>query len=72
MEYTEGQVVTLIAGPGYPTESRYTVVGATERVVTAIRTDMDGGPVEVFTRRKNGKYALQGGPQWANYLRKVA
>lgn len=69
--FTEGQRVTLIAAPGYPTEAIYTVVGAAPQVVTATRTDHGGAPVEVFTLRRNGKFALAGERQWSMYLRAV-
>ena len=67
--FTAGQTVTVIAAPGYPTDTRITVLVVEPRKVTTVGL---GEGVEVFTLRRNGKFALKGGGQWTNYLREVA
>lgn len=65
--FTEGQTVTINAGPGYPTDARLTVIEATPRRIVAAHLYS----VEVFTLRKNGKFAQKGEPMWSNYLKAV-
>lgn len=70
--FTEGQVVTVICAPGYPTRMAITILSATPRVVIAKPTHYDHLPAETYTLRKNGRYARKGGGQWRDYLQAMA
>ena len=64
-----GQRVTLIAAPGYPTQSFGTVAEVVGRTLTV---EWDTSCTESYTLRRNGKWALKGSGQWAMYLRAIA
>lgn len=66
--FTEGQTVTVIAAPGYPTDAILTVIATAPRQITTAGL---GFGVELYTLRRNGKYALKGCGQWQSYLRAV-
>lgn len=59
----------VIAAPGYPTEQHVEIVTVQGRTLTAATLTAQGVLTETFTLRGNGKWALKGAGQWANYLR---
>ena len=67
-----GDLARLIAGPGYPTDRAMTVLSVDGRTLVAKDTYHDTLAPEVYTLRKNGKWAAKGGGQWSNYLRPLS
>lgn len=68
-----GSTAVVIAAPGYPTEATVIVSTVAGHAVTASMVTASGlHAMETYTLRRNGKYALKGGGQWANYLRFAA